>query len=149
MLGELSERQINYVMESQVVGRLACFAGGRLYVVPMSYAFDGQYVYAHSKEGTKITMMRKNPEVSFEVDVIDNLANWRSVLIEGTYEELKTKPLQQKALAALADRFAPLWSGETLSRQYSRPPFEVEKKTKAILFRIKIARMSGRFEKTA
>jgi len=32
--------------------------------------------------------MRKNPEVCFQLDVIENLASWRSVICWGTFEEL-------------------------------------------------------------
>jgi hypothetical protein len=40
-------------------------------------------VCGHSADGLKITMMRANPHVCFEVDHRENLANWRSVVAWG------------------------------------------------------------------
>ncbi|WP_298733409.1 hypothetical protein [uncultured Chitinophaga sp.] len=48
--------------------------------MPVSYAFNGKYVIAHSKEDMKISMMRKHPQVCFQVDEIEDYANWRSVI---------------------------------------------------------------------
>jgi nitroimidazol reductase NimA-like FMN-containing flavoprotein (pyridoxamine 5'-phosphate oxidase superfamily) len=69
------------------VGRLGCSTDGKMYIVPVTFVYDGTYIYAHSKEGLKIKMMRNNPSVCFEVDIIDNLTNWRSVILWGEYEE--------------------------------------------------------------
>ena len=39
-------------------------------------------------EGKKIEMMRKNPEVCFQVDAIADLLNWESVICWGKFEEI-------------------------------------------------------------
>jgi nitroimidazol reductase NimA-like FMN-containing flavoprotein (pyridoxamine 5'-phosphate oxidase superfamily) len=88
MIGELTPEQINAVLFNEVVGRIACSSEGRIYIVPITYVFDGDAVYGHSAEGLKIRMMRANPHVCFEVDQRENLANWRSVIAWGVYEEL-------------------------------------------------------------
>ena len=90
MIDNLSDDQIDHILSAQVVGRLGCHAEGKTYVIPIAYVFDGSYVYAHSRMGTKVAMMRKNRRVCFQVDVIHNMANWRSVMIDGEYEELQT-----------------------------------------------------------
>jgi nitroimidazol reductase NimA-like FMN-containing flavoprotein (pyridoxamine 5'-phosphate oxidase superfamily) len=74
MLGELTKDQSEQVLWSEVLGRIGCYTDGRVYVVPVTYAFDGAYIYAHSKEGLKIQMMRKNPMVCFQVDQMENMA---------------------------------------------------------------------------
>lgn len=63
MLGELTKDQIHHVLHCQTVGRIGCYANNKVYVVPVTYVFDNMNIYAHSKEGTKIEMMRANPEV--------------------------------------------------------------------------------------
>lgn len=73
----------------------------------MAFAYDGTHIYAHSKAGIKITMMRKNPFVCFPVDIIENMANWRSVIIQGEYEELKSGSRQAVAYSLLKDRLTP------------------------------------------
>ncbi len=149
MLGTLSKTQIDQVLDSQVVGRIGCYADGKVLVVPVTYAFDGAYIYAHSKEGMKIKMMRKNPKVCFEVDVMDNMANWRSVILWGEYEELKTSGSQEKGMKILTDRLLPLVASETIrsDEHHSMRPQMVEKEQKAIVYRIKITERTGRYEK--
>ncbi|MBY0434422.1 MAG: pyridoxamine 5'-phosphate oxidase family protein [Cyclobacteriaceae bacterium] len=148
MLGNLTESQIEHVLHSEVIGRIGCFADGKVYVVPVTYAYDGKYIYLHTREGMKISMMRKNPNVCFEVDVMDNMANWRSVIIWGEYEELKDVHSQEKGMKILMDRLMPLMASETVkSSHHSMAPHIVEKGSKAIVYRIKITERSGRFEK--
>ena len=113
MLGELTAEQINAVLFNEVVGRIGCHGDGRTYVVPVTYVFDGEAVYAHSAEGLKIRTMRANPAVCFQVDQRENLANWRSVVAWGVYEELCGKDAQD-ALQLLVARLLPLVTSETL-----------------------------------
>ena len=108
MIGELTNDQIDQVLASQMVGRIGCHVEERTYIVPVAFAFDGQYIYAHSRNGLKISMMRRNPTVCFEVDIIENMGNWRSVIVQGVYEELKTGALQLLAFKLLSDRLSPV-----------------------------------------
>jgi hypothetical protein len=148
MLGELTSNQIDQVLMRQIVGRLAMNVADKLYVVPIAYAFDGSFIYAHSRDGMKIKMMRKSANVCFEADEIDNMANWRSVIVWGEYEELKTEPGRQKAMSFIMDRLIPFQHGETSHvQEHTHPPQIVEKKKKDIVFRIKISEKTGRYEK--
>lgn len=149
MLGTLSKTQIDHVLDSQVIGRIGCYADGKVLVVPVTYAYDGECIYAHSKEGMKIKMMRKNPKVCFEVDVMDNMANWRSVILWGEYEEMKGKVLQGNGMKIITERLMPLIASETLrsDEHHSMRPQMVEKEQKAIVYRIKITESTGRYEK--
>lgn len=63
MLGELNKDQIEQVLQTQAIGRIGIHADERRYVVPVTYVFDKDSVYAHLREGLKIRMMRKNPRV--------------------------------------------------------------------------------------
>lgn len=149
MLGILTKNQINQVLDSQVLGRIGCYGDGKVYVVPVTYAYDGKYIYAHSKEGMKIKVMRKNPKVCFEVDSVDNMANWRSVILWGEYEELKSSASKEKGMKILIDRLKPLMASETVysDEHLSMRPQTVENQIKAIVYRIKILESSGRYEK--
>ncbi len=149
MLGILTKNQINHVLDSQVLGRIGCYGDGKVYVVPVTYAYDGKCIYAHSKEGMKIKVMRKNPKVCFEVDAVDNMANWRSVILWGEYEELKDTASKEKGMKILIDRLKPLMASETVysDEHHSMRPQMVENQVKAIVYRIKILESSGRYEK--
>jgi nitroimidazol reductase NimA-like FMN-containing flavoprotein (pyridoxamine 5'-phosphate oxidase superfamily) len=133
----------------QVYGRIACQLNNKLYIVPVSYCFDENHLYAHSREGLKIEMLRKNPNTCFQVDIVDSLASWRSVIVWGTYEELKTTQAQEKAKKILDSRFGPLYTSQSISRpsENIHPPQSVEKRMRAVYFKIKIKEKTGRFER--
>ena len=59
MLGNLTNEQIESVLRNAVIGRIGCCADKRVFVVPITYAYAGGYIYGHSAEGMKILMMRK------------------------------------------------------------------------------------------
>src|SRR5690349_1576236 len=128
MLGQLNKSQIDDVLHREMVGRIGCYTDHKMYVVPVTYVYDGEFIYAHSREGKKIEMMRKNPNVCFEVDSMENMANWRGVILWGTYEELKDKHTKELGLKKLRDRFAPLVTSETANHPHQmRAPHVVEK----------------------
>jgi len=150
MIGALNRSQIDEILHQQLFGRLACIDNGGIYMVPISFAFDGKFIYGHSREGKKIELLRKNPNVGFQVDIVTSLANWRSIVIKGTYEELKTEKSQATAIELLDSRFAPLQISQSISRPSHdvRPPQSVEKRKKAVYFRISIDEATGRSEKS-
>ncbi len=149
MLGELTRQQIDAVLFNEIVGRIGCYGDGRPYIVPVTYVFDGEAVYAHSANGLKIRMMRANPSVCFQVDQRESLANWRSVIAWGTYEELREKAAMD-ALELLANRLMPVVVSETVhlhghlgaaeGTSLSNPP-------KHVMYRIRLTERTGRFER--
>ena len=148
MLGELNDTQIKNVLASQAIGRLACIDRKQPYVVPVTYAYDGKYIYGQTIDGLKLKLLRKNPNVCFEVDIITDMANWQTVLVFGKFEELKSEEAK-KAREQLFDRVFPLLTSSTIH------PFEHDEKSKIndsrrikpVMYRIKISRITGRFEK--
>ena len=144
MLGTLDREQIDRVLHGSAVGRIGVHADGRTYVVPVSYVYDGDAVFCHSAEGLKIRMMRANPEVCFEVDQIDDLANWRSVIAWGHYEELSAD-LALAAVNLLRSRLGPLTNSETAGPAGRAPEQEVD--GIEVAYRIRLRERTGRFEK--
>jgi len=104
VIEELSEDEIEAFLRRRLIGRVGCHAFGRTYVVPVIYVWDAGYVYVQSIEGRKIRMMRANPEVCFEVDEYEADGSWRSVILEGVFEELEGGAAEA-ALALLVQRF--------------------------------------------
>lgn len=145
MVDTLTKDQIDHILRSQIIGRIGCNAYGKTYIVPVAFVFDGKHIYAHSKEGMKIRMMRENPNVCFQIDIIENMVNWRSVIIWGKYEELKSTSLQLKAFKLLKDRFTPFVTSESVKP--SQGTESVEKQLRAVLFRILVTEQSGQYEK--
>ena len=150
MFGDLSQQQIEEVLQSQIIGRLGCHADGVTYIVPVSYAYDGEYIYGRTKEGMKINMMRKNREVCFEVDVMQNMANWQSVIAWGEFEELTQEPGRQEALKKLNDRVLPMVTSAT-TKLYEEWPFAPSnlQTITGIVYRVHLKKKTGRFENNA
>jgi uncharacterized protein len=148
MLGKLNPEQMDQVLRSQVVGRIGCYAEGSVYLVPITYHYDGQHIYCHTKEGLKVRLMRQNPLICFEVDAIQNMANWQTVIIQGTYEEL-TGEESQEARRMLFNRMSPLLVSETSMPADSpaiHQPVTAANLT-LVTFRIRIREKTGRYEK--
>ena len=148
MLGILSAIEIEEVLNSYYVGHIGCHADDVTYVVPVSYAYDGEYIYGHAEEGRKITMMRKNPKVCFQLEHMDDMANWKSVVAWGEYEELKTFAERKPALDKLLGRHLPYLSSKTV-RLSSDWPFVPEDKDiiNGVIYRIRLTEKTGRFER--
>ena len=148
MLGELNDGQMISILSGQALGRIACTDGEHPYIVPLTYTYDGEYIYGQTSEGTKLEILRKNPNVCFEVDRLTDMRNWQSVIVYGKFEELKAKEAE-KARAILFDRVFPLMTSSTIHSFEHEVTGEVDDSTriKHVMYRIKIERMTGRFEK--
>ena len=149
MLGRLSSAEIEDLLRTEVVARLGCHAEGRTYVVPITYAYDGDALILQSADGLKLRMMQQNPLVCVEVDHIDNLANWRSVIAWGRFEELFGSDATA-ALLRLRERFQPLIVSET--SQATETLAEGETRVHggnghASVYRIHLFEKTGRFER--
>ena len=149
MLGTLNREQINNILSSQVVGRLGCTDGKNVYVVPVTYTYDGQNIYGQTRPGKKLDILRKNPIVCFEIDVMTDMRNWQSILVYGTFQEL-TKEEAEKAREILYNRIYTLATSATIhSFGHDMSNSEVLiKKDGPIMYKIVIDEITGRFEKT-
>ena len=148
MFGTLSTHEIEEILQTNVFGRIGCHAKNTTYIVPISYAYRNNTVYCHSAEGQKIEMMRANPEVCFEVDKLNDMANWKSVIAWGKFEELSGGE-RDEALQYLVDRVLPIVSSETthLSASWTFPPDNMSE-IKGIVFKITLQKMTGRYEQS-
>jgi uncharacterized protein len=147
MLGELNNEQIDELLRSEVIGRLGCHADDKTYIVPITYVFDGDAIIGHSAEGMKIDKLRQNPNVCFEIDKIENMANWQSVIVWGVFEELEGYDARL-AMQKLINRILPLITSETSMPTHGIEGHQLETDgSKAVVYRIKIAEKTGRFEK--
>jgi uncharacterized protein len=146
MMGNLMPGQIDEVLRSEAVGRIACVSDGWPYIVPVTYVYDGgEFVFSHSAEGRKTEAMRQNPKVCFEVEQFESMSNWRTVIARGRFEEL-SRDDQERAMDLLAGKFAwvppgasPPDRGEDVHRR--------EGILRPILFRIRLHDRTGRFER--
>lgn len=142
MLGELNAQQIEDVLHGEVIARIGCLHDGRVYVVPVTYVYDGTHVWGHSMDGAKLTAMRAHPQVCVEVEHVDDLSNWRSVIAWGTFEEC-TGEDWRAGMALLVERIMPLLTFPPHARPDPQGP-----KT-GVVYRIRLTSKTGRFEEVS
>jgi len=149
MVRELNDTQIEYLLKSQLIGRIGCHADGVTYIVPVNYIYDGLNIYCHSAKGMKIEMMRKNPEVCFEVDDIRTITNWQSVIAWGQFEEIIDMTEKQDIMQKLSDRLMPNMADDSItpSHGFVDEEGDIGLVVELILYKIILNRKTGRFEK--
>jgi nitroimidazol reductase NimA-like FMN-containing flavoprotein (pyridoxamine 5'-phosphate oxidase superfamily) len=141
MLGELTGQQIEDLLRTEVIARIGCLSDRGVYVVPVTYVYDNTYVWGHAMDGTKLAAMRAHPQVCVEVEHVDDLSNWRSVIAWGTFEACHGADWDA-GLALLVERIMPLL---TLPAHQSPPNLSALRR--GSVYRIRLDTKTGRFEK--
>ena len=85
-------------------GHLGCTRDNQPYVVPMHYAYDSQYLYFFTTEGTKTDFMSANSEICFQVEEISNPRHWRSVMVFGQAKRITKSDEMKTALDLIFER---------------------------------------------
>ena len=95
-----------------------------------------------------MNILRKNPNVCFEVDRMSDMANWQSVIVSGRFQELKGKEAKY-ARDYLFDHVLPLMTGSTIHPHQHEVTGHIDdsNRIKPVMYRIRIKEKSGRFEK--
>jgi nitroimidazol reductase NimA-like FMN-containing flavoprotein (pyridoxamine 5'-phosphate oxidase superfamily) len=146
MIGYLNSAQIDQLLSESILGRIGCSDKGKVYVVPTNYVFDGKSIIAHTLPGEKITMMRKNPEVCFEVDAVQDLLHWKSVIAWGTYQEIRDERERYNAMKLFVDKMIMLKMAIPAHSKEVNDTAGKPGSSRSIVYRIIIQEKTGRFE---
>jgi uncharacterized protein len=147
MIGQLSPAEIETLLRTEVIARIGCHANGHTYVVPITYVYDGAGIIGYSPDGLKLWMMRESPKVCVEVDHIDDLANWRSVIAHGTFEELSGSAAD-RAFSKLTKRLLALEAGATAAPSHGLDAHALAlNRKKFSVYQIILEHKTGRFER--
>jgi nitroimidazol reductase NimA-like FMN-containing flavoprotein (pyridoxamine 5'-phosphate oxidase superfamily) len=104
--------ELETILKGAVICRLAMMDGSRPYLLPFNYGYRDGAIYIHAaSEGKKIDVLRKHPEVCFEVEdevgiiKADRACKWstryRSVLGYGRVEIIEDKAGKQEGLEVI------------------------------------------------
>ena len=91
MIKDLKHKKCLELLHNKYIGRLAYVRGENPYVVPITYYYydkEDNSIISYSLEGHKIDAMRKKQMVALVVDEIESITDWKSVLVQGEFEEL-------------------------------------------------------------
>jgi uncharacterized protein len=147
MLGTLNPGEIEQVLQEQIVGRIGCHSNDTTYIIPVSYAYDGENIIVRSRSGMKVDVMRNNPNVCFEVEEFANMGNWKTVISWGTFKEITDTEERRQALQILLQRRLPIIPSEMtqLSPNWPFKPEDVNT-IEGVVYKIKLKEKTGRYE---
>jgi nitroimidazol reductase NimA-like FMN-containing flavoprotein (pyridoxamine 5'-phosphate oxidase superfamily) len=82
---DLTADEAHLLLKSKNVGRLAFTLHDRVDIEPISYVTDGEWIFGRTSTGTKLSTLLHNPWCAFETDDIQDLFEWSSVVVKGTF----------------------------------------------------------------
>lgn len=142
---EITDRpELLRILAGAKVCRVAMSDGARPYLVPLSFALDGDDLIVHSaRAGRKIDILRRNPAVCFEVEEGVAVApapsacgfgmSYRTVIGEGEVEFVEDAAERSRLLALFGPRYgapaAPV------------PPAEIQR---TCVIRIRVRELTGK-----
>ncbi len=145
----LSSKEIDTLLAGEIFGHLACSDKQNPYIVPLAYVFVGNVIYGQTTEGKKIEILRRNPNVCFQVQKKGN--TWKSVICFGTFEELDFDRLEETEASMIVELLTTRLGSIQQSVGISVPfgftnrasPLSVHNR-KSTLFRILVAEKTGK-----
>lgn len=139
---ELDRAEIEAILARNHVGRIAYARNHRIEIQPVHYVYSDDWIYGRTSYGSKYRALGETAyrwwPVAFEVDEVEDLFRWRSVLVHGGFYLIDREGPQHerkawnKAVELLRELIP-----ETL-----RPSDPVPFRT--ALFRIAVQEVSGR-----
>lgn len=111
------ESDMEGVIRHSLVCRLAMCLDGQPYVVPLCFGYRDGALYLHSaREGRKIDIIRQNPRVCFEMDVVAGLKadesackwgmSYESIIGYGTAELLESPAEKRTGLDIIMSQYS-------------------------------------------
>ena len=140
MIRDLYPAEVEEVLREEIVGRLGCKGERGIYIVPIVFAYEGSSIFGYSADGMKLAYMRKDPAVCFQVDRIQDAANWRSVIAWGTYEELEEREAEN-AVERLSIRLRTLANRNAVESMRS---YVLRSGQPGVAYRIRVMQKTGR-----
>jgi len=83
-ISAMSEAACLAMLQRHAVGRMAYSLHDRVDITPIHYVFADGWLFARTSHGAKMTTIEHSPWVAFEVDEIESVFEWRSVVVHGS-----------------------------------------------------------------
>ena len=138
----LKRDEIEAVLSRNNVGRLAYLLDGKVDIEPIHYVFADRTIYGRTAPGTKLSALAHDYWVAVEVDEVDALFDWRSVVVHGGFHRIP--PDQPGTQEVLWQRAVDVLRGlipEALTVDDPTPH-------RTVIFRIPIQKATGRAAST-
>jgi nitroimidazol reductase NimA-like FMN-containing flavoprotein (pyridoxamine 5'-phosphate oxidase superfamily) len=129
---EMNQKETEQFLTCARVGRLGLvLEDGTAYVVPVGYAYaDGKIFFHTCEKGSKMTALRHNSKVCFEVDeALSDASMFKSIIAFGTAEIISEKEKMIPYLQKLIDKYR---VPESFDAYMSKPGRNREKEMEAV-----------------
>jgi nitroimidazol reductase NimA-like FMN-containing flavoprotein (pyridoxamine 5'-phosphate oxidase superfamily) len=84
----LTDGECTAILDRNHIGRIAYSFHDHVDIAPMHYVRKGAWLYGRTSPGAKLTTIAHKPWVAFEVDELERLFEWRSVVVHGGFYQL-------------------------------------------------------------
>ena len=104
---DLTRKECEALLSAGNVGRIAFSYRDSVDIRPIHYTMSNGWLFGRTSDGDKLIAIRHNRWVAFEVDEIAGPLDWQSVIVRGTFYQLKNegsvhdKQLYERALKAI------------------------------------------------
>lgn len=91
MITDINKQECLEILNNNYIGHLAYIYKNLPFVIPVTYFYDKKNItiIGYTGEGHKTRALKLNNLVALEVVEINAIDNWKSVLIQGAFEELE------------------------------------------------------------
>lgn len=148
-MGSLSKAECLDFISSNYIGRVGYIFQKFPEIVPITYFFDSEEeaIISYSAEGHKIDCMRKNPYVSFIVDSLDELGQWKSVVAQAIFQETNRSDAKMMLHLFTQGVKEIIHNKEHKDLVYlSEFSSKIENSEGSIIYRLKILKVKGNIE---
>jgi len=131
------------LLDNNRLCRIACAKGEQPYVVPAHFVHAENHLFMFSMPGKKIEFMRANPRVSVLVEEHGERRQWKSVIVDGMYDELSDRighKHDRDHAWSILSKYNDWWEPGALKPLV--PP--ISDQMSHVFFRVSIDRISGR-----
>ncbi len=148
---DLTSSECIRLLKKNYTGHLGFISQGDPHVLPITFYYNqaDNTIISYSEEGHKINAMRVNGSVALQVEDIISNSNWQSVLVLGTFEEIKGSNAK-----LLLHQFTEGVKNILKVKEHKHPEFISEFSSKGysggipIVFRINVSEMKGKRKET-
>jgi len=82
---KLDREEMEQLLARNNVGRIAFSLHDRVDIEPINYVFDAGWIYGRTSHGTKLSTIAHHRWVAFEVDEVQGIFQWSSVVVKGAF----------------------------------------------------------------
>lgn len=88
MFRQLDDREMRELLARNHVGRIAYSFHERVDIEPIHYVYEDGWLYCRTSTGAKLSTLSHRPWIAFEADEVDDVFDWRSVVVHGVVFQL-------------------------------------------------------------